>query len=119
MAIPELSEDWGKGLLRLPLILYVPMRKHQAIAEAIRMGWPPPPRSACYMCPNQADDEWRETKENRPEEFAAACDLEREVQKVDPHVWFHKSCVPLSEVDFSTEPGLFEANHCASGVCFT
>ena len=42
-----------------------------------------------------------------------------EKHEVDPHAWLHKSCIPLSQVDFRAEPTLFEgADYCSSGACF-
>jgi hypothetical protein len=39
------------------------------------------------MCPNQTDDEWRETRENRPWEFALAVALEKEIQAKTNLLW--------------------------------
>lgn len=114
------GEEYRSGRIRFPLIQDVPMRRAQSIELVESMGWPTPPRSACWMCPNQNDEEWKNLKENHPEEFAAACAFEIEVQKQDPFAWFHKSCVPLSEVDFGQpeSPDLF-SRACSSGGCFT
>ena len=113
------GEDYKAGLIRFPLIHDVPLRRQAAIAIVERMGWPTPPRSACWMCPNQGDHEWRDLKANSPDEFAAACALEKEVQEKDPFAWFHSSCVPLSEVDFTAPDDLFSDRACSSGGCFT
>lgn len=112
------SPEYQAGLIYFPLVHGIPLRREQAIAEVERMGWPRPPRSPCWNCPNQSDVEWRELKKNSPEEFAAACALEKEVQKVDPFCWFHKSCVPLAEVDFTEPEDLFADRACSSGGCF-
>lgn len=111
------GEEWKAGLLRLPLVNEVPTTRPESIAIVERMGWPTPPRSACWACPNQGDHEWRELKEESPEEFQMAVDLEKEIQKKDPTAWFHKSCKPLSEVDFTEDPSLF-SRACDSGACF-
>jgi len=113
------GEDYAAGLIRFPLIHDAPMRRQSSIALVEKMGWPTPPRSACWNCPNQSDGEWRDLKLNHPDEFAAACALEIEVQKVDPFAWFHVSCVPLSEVDFTAPDDLFADRACSSGGCFT
>ena len=113
------GEDYTAGLIDFPLIHGVPMRRQASIALVEKMGWPTPPRSACWNCPNQSDGEWRDLKLNHPDEFAAACALEIEVQKVDPFAWFHVSCVPLSEVDFTAPEDLFADRACSSGGCFT
>lgn len=111
------GEEWQQGLIRLPLINDVPMRREQSIRLVESMGWPTPPRSNCYMCPNQSDAEWRDLKQNSPDEFRKAVELEREIQKRDPFAWFHKSCIPLDQVDFSEPEDLF-SRPCESGACF-
>jgi hypothetical protein len=114
------SDDWIAGLIYFPLIHGVPLRRQKAIdIVTVEMGWPMPPRSACWNCPNKTDSEWRDCKLNDPVEFALACLMEKEVQKIDPHCWFHKSCIPLGEVDFSEPDDLFTDRACSSGGCFT
>ncbi|MBT0666368.1 hypothetical protein KI809_18830 [Geobacter pelophilus] len=111
-----MGDEYQKGQIRFPLIVDVPLKRHEAIREVERMGWPTPPRSRCWMCPNQADDEWRGLSQD---EFAKAVQFEAELQTVDPHAWLHKSCTPLTQVDFEAEPTLFDSgNYCNSGVCF-
>ncbi len=112
------SEDGKKHLVRLPLCQDYPLNRQQAILEVKRIGWPDPPRSRCWMCPNQSDDEWRELKLSYPNEFQKAVHFEKEMQAFDPCAWLHKSCVPLDVVDFSKEPSLLDAQYCDSGVCF-
>ncbi len=112
-----LGRDYQAGRIRFPLIHDVPLRREQAIHVVQSMGWPTPPRSSCFMCPNMQDDEWRDIP---PDEIAKAAELERELQKHDPHVWLHKSCQPIDTIDFSKpddQPELFE-RACSSGVCF-
>jgi len=112
-----LGDEYKKGRIRFPLIHDVPLRRAEAINLVQQMGWPTPPRSACYMCPNMADDEWRDIS---PDELAQAAELERELQKHDPHFWLHKSCQPIETIDFTKpddQPELFE-RACSSGVCF-
>lgn len=112
------GEDYAAGLIRFPLIHDIPMRRHQAIALVKKMGWPTPPRSACWMCPNQTDTEWRDLKANYPADFALAVGLEKEVQKTDPFAWLHQACVPLDQIDFDAPEDLFD-RACNSGGCFT
>jgi hypothetical protein len=114
------GEEGRRGLIWLPLISGLYMKRHEAIQAVKDMGWPEPPRSRCWMCPNQSDGEWLEVKENRPDEFRAACELEELIQQDDPHAWLHKSCKPLASVKFDTgQDGLFDSSlYCSSGVCF-
>lgn len=64
-------------------------------------GWPLPYKSACWMCPNQDDDGWLETKRNYPTDFAKAVELEKEIQEFDS-IWLHESRQPLDEVIFQS-----------------
>ena len=105
-------------LMRFPLVQDVPMKRHDCRTLIASMGWPAAPRSACWMCPNMHDNEWREIIANRPSEFQKAVELEKELQGHDPHVWLHASCKPLSDVDFSQPPSLFDEVACDSGNCF-
>lgn len=109
------GEEYKAGKIRFPLIHDIPLRRHQAIAECIKMGWPEPPRSTCYVCPNQRNDEWSGAT---PKELELAAKLERDIQRADPFFWLHKSCIPIDKVDFSEEPDLFSERSCNSGVCF-
>lgn len=76
-------------------------------------GFKRPPRSACRYCPFKSDYEWRKLRLEEPEEFTKAADFEKQLQqfhatitspgKVKGIPYLHRSCKPLSEVDFSTE----------------
>lgn len=102
----------------LPLIFGVRLRRHECVKLVEDMGWPKPPRSNCWMCPNQSDSEWMETRWNRPSEFERAVKLEQEIRKVDPNAWLHKQCVPLDQVVFD-DGQLDFLTPCSSGECFT
>lgn len=110
------GEEFKKGLIRFP-ILEQGLTRRDCIKLVEDFGWPTPPRSACWMCPNHGDHEWRLIKTQRPDEFQKAVELEREIHKVDPDAWLHRSCVPLDEVDFSQPEDLF-SRACDSGMCF-
>lgn len=65
------------------------------------------PRSACIGCPFHSDHEWRNLRDNAPDEFADAVRFEREVQASNIGLrgtpYLHAARVPLDEVDFSTK----------------
>jgi hypothetical protein len=66
--------------------------------------FPNPPRSACVYCPFHGDSEWRRLKQQEPEEFEKAVQFEKgRSQNFASTPFLHRSCKPLSEVDFSTE----------------
>lgn len=72
-------------------------------------GLPIPPRSACVFCPYHSDNEWRRLRDEEPEAFAQAAKFENDYQaakskgKLRMVPFLHKSCVPLPQVDFSTD----------------
>lgn len=75
-----------------------------------KMHFPKPPRSACVYCPFHDNAEWRRLKAEEPTEFNRAVQFERDLQRVKGASgnirsvpFLHRSLVPLSEVDFSTE----------------
>lgn len=114
----KVSEESVAGRLWFPLIEGVPLLRRQAILEVEKMGWPTPPRSACWMCPNQTNAEWRKLKSEFPDEFEKAVELERQVRVKQPNVFFSSARVPLGTVDFGNEDDLFSGSRCNSGMCF-
>lgn len=100
-----------------PLIAHR-LSRGDCMAAIERMGWPSPPRSACWMCPFRSDAEWLHLKRTAPKDFESAVMLEREVRQRDPSAFLHSSVVPLDEVKLSDQPDLF-AKPCNSGGCFT
>ena len=68
-----------------------------------------PPRSACLYCPFKCDAEWRMLKMDieNPEDWIEACRMDklmrRIAMKTGQECFVHRSCVPLDEVDLSTE----------------
>jgi hypothetical protein len=110
------KEKRGKWKTRYPLIEQV-MNRGDCIALVKRMGWPEPPRSSCYMCPNHTAHEWRDIRDNKPQDWQAAIKFEREIRVRDPNAFLHHDCVPLDQADLDEKNGvLFE--HCDSGHCF-
>lgn len=111
------SEPGAKWRHVYPLV-DLRMTRADCIATVARMGWPEPPRSSCWMCPYRSDDEWRLLRDQEPEDFAKAVELERDVKSRDSDLWLHRSAVPLDRVDFDTRhDDLFEVP-CTDG-CFT
>ncbi|SEH05513.1 Uncharacterised protein [Candidatus Venteria ishoeyi] len=100
------------GLQRLDSITYVK-----------KMGWPEPPRSACWMCPNHSDFEWLRLKEDG--EINRAVALEQSInaqrtEKGEPELFFHRSCQPIGSIDFEdTQVDMFDTRQqTCQGGCF-
>jgi hypothetical protein len=103
------------------------MKREDCLRWMESHGYPKPPRSACVFCPYHSDTEWRRLRDEEPEEFAKAVQFERRMHgkhslhstaKCIPYL--HRSCVPLDQVDFSTDvergQGLLWGNECF-GMC--
>jgi hypothetical protein len=106
----------GKWTSRYPLI-EAGMNRGECVALVKHMGWPEPPRSSCYMCPNHTAHEWRDIRDNKPADWQAAIQFDREIRRVDPHAFLHHDCVPIDEADLDEKNGVL-FDHCDSGLCF-
>lgn len=94
------------------------------IRQIIRAaGWPDPMPSACWMCANMSNEEWRSVRDNDPADFEAACRLDEEIREQDifnggTGVWLHHSRVPLREADLEAEDRREAGRQCGLGMCF-
>ena len=81
--------------------------RHECLLWIEKNGYPKPDRSACVYCPYHSDNEWRRLRDEEPEAWERALEFDRKIRtgihKVRGKCFVHKSCVPLDEVDFSTD----------------
>lgn len=106
--------NWEK---RYPLIeLNLSRADCFAVVEA--MGWPEPPRSSCWMCPNHHESEWLWQRMAAPQDHRKALVFDREIRKRDPHAWLHPSGQPLDGVEFSEKNEVMSGKNCQTGLCF-
>jgi len=80
-------------------------------------GLPTPPKSACWCCPHRNSREWRFLRDNYPQDWRAAIQLEREIRERDPLVWLHRDRVPLGQADIDSDTRL-DVGQCGLGYCF-
>ena len=64
-----------------------------------KMGWPPAPRTSCFMCPQQSDRDWKDMKFNFPEDWKKAVAIDNFINN-KYNTFLHGSCVPLDRIDF-------------------
>ena len=107
----------GKWQHRYPLIERR-MTRGDCIALVESMGWPTPPRSSCWMCPNHTTSEWVDLKENNPEDFKLAVQLEKEIRLIDESIYLSNSGVTLDKTDFTNPQDDLFTGRCTSGMCF-
>ena len=114
---------------RWPLI-EMKMNRENCLEWMNKNGYPTPPRSSCVYCPFHSDAEWLRLRKQEPEAFKEAIDFEAKMQKAKENPkyksipYLHKSCKPLSEIEFNDDLNknqldLFGANHpqCEEGMC--
>lgn len=96
--------DTGKWTYWHPLIA---KRMNRRDCESLvkSMGWPRAPRSRCWMCPNQAPDEWDDLDQNHPVDAAKAKDFQAQIQQRDPTLYLRDAKAAVGG--------------CMSGFCFT
>lgn len=84
------------------------------------------PRSACVFCPYKRDSEWVWLRENDPQGFARAIEIDEALRadgvvvnrKMNQKLYIHQSCIPLREVKFTDdEKGQSAFNFECEGGC--
>lgn len=113
------TKSQGKWQPEFPLI-NLGMNRGDCIALVERMGWPAPPRSSCWMCPNMRVDEWRDVKDDR-RDWPKVIQFDKEIRRRDPHVWLTDQACQIDEADFDdANEVLFgrDRGACDSGMCF-
>lgn len=100
----EPQEKWLRH--RWPLI-EKRMTRWDCMLWLDRHGYPQPPKSACTFCPYRGNHEWRWLKENDPEGWAQAVEVDKMVRGgvrgTRFSLYVHRDMVPLDEVDLSTD----------------
>lgn len=107
---------------RFPLVEMM-LTKADCIKIILDAGYPLPPPSSCWMCPNKANEEWRFLRDNYPADFERACNLDAEIREEDIEsgrsgVWLHHSRVALREADLEAEDRKGPNRQCGLGMCF-
>jgi hypothetical protein len=86
-------------------------------------GLPVPPKSSCWFCPFHSINTWRKLKEEEPELFDKAIELEqilsdRAISGGRGKVFLTRRMQPLAQVTAGTQHALdFEEDACESGFC--
>tara|TARA_R110000787_G_scaffold97723_1_gene201411 strand:+ start:100 stop:909 length:810 start_codon:yes stop_codon:yes gene_type:complete len=84
-----------------------------------------PPRSACTFCPYKTNKEWKELRDNYPEDWEKVVELDKAIRvgtKNSDNVYLHRTCVPIDQVkltvqgDLDFDEVLAKAQSC-EGMC--
>ena len=103
---------------RYPLIEFA-LSRQDCLALITGAGLPSPPKSRCFMCPLQGNEEWREVQA-QPALWRQAIELDAEIRDNDERggVWLHRQCVPLAEAHLDADDRKEPSRQCGLGMCF-
>lgn len=90
---------------RYPL-LEMRMSRRDCIAWLESRGYPVPPKSACTFCPYRSNSEWRWLRDNDPQGWEDALEIDRLIRNTPgmrEREYLHRDRVPLADVDLSTD----------------
>jgi len=110
--------DWVET--RWSLVFDVPLRRVECETIIERYGLPLPSKSACWMCPHLTNDEWRDVRDNDPDDFEQAIRLDAQIRAADSRggVFLHPSRMPLADADLGAEAAPLPLLECANS-CWT
>jgi hypothetical protein len=85
------------------------MTRKDCLAVLEKYGFGQTPKSACIACPFRTNEQWRDMKNNDPDEFLDAVNFDKQMRefhadqpRTKNNLFFlHKSFVPLDEADLS------------------
>lgn len=113
------KKNQGKWESRFPL-MSMGMSRDNCVSLVERMGWPTPPRSSCWMCPNHHMAEWRDIRQH-PSDWKKLVRFDANMRKLDPHAWLTDECVPIDEAQLDDSQEVMfgvDSGGCDSGQCF-
>ena len=104
---------------RYPLIdLMLTANECRAILQ--RAGLSLPNKSRCWMCPHHTNELWRDVRDNHPELWRQAIELEREISDNNDGgpFYLHRSTKPLDQAPIDEDDKKVPSRQCGLGVCF-
>jgi hypothetical protein len=81
------------------------MNRNDCLRWLEHNGYGEPPKSSCIGCPFHNDTQWRALRDNSPDEWQDAIEIDRAIRdqpKFRGKQFMHRSMVPLDQVDLST-----------------
>jgi hypothetical protein len=96
-------------------------RRSDIIEMYKEIDWPLPVKSSCVFCPYQDDKGWLFLKNVYPKDFSQAVEVDKKIRDsskrgVKEPIFLHRSCIPVSEIDFENLQGDLFDDEC-SGNC--
>jgi hypothetical protein len=94
-----------------PLVDVVGVDRSECIKWVEDLGLGTPPQSSCIGCPFHNDSLWLDMKKNDPEAWDDAVEIDKTIRnhpKFKQHLFLHRSCKPLNEVEFHEQSELID-----------
>jgi hypothetical protein len=83
------------------------MTRNDCLRWLARHRYPTPPKSACIGCPFHSNDRWRQIRDEDPEAWADAVDLDHRIRTgfrgIRGEVFLHRDAVSLNRADLRSE----------------
>jgi len=91
------------------------MRRWDCLQWLKRNDYSEPPKSACTFCPFRQNAEWRWLRDNDPDGFKQAVDVDNLLRshglsRFDSQLFIHRDRVPLAEADIRSDEERGQAN---------
>ena len=112
-----------------PLINDFGMSRQDCIAWMKDKNYPMPTKSACYFCPFHSQSTWKDIKENDPELFKQAVEMDKKIRNQEKYkiknkfkddLYLHRSCEPLDKaLEDDGQLDMFDGFNtiCDEGMC--
>lgn len=102
------------------------MTKQDCIEWLKARGLPIPLKSSCRICPYHSPSYFRNMKDNYPNDFSQVITFDDDLRNgnikipamLKGDLYLVKDCIPLSQVDLSTEQERGQLDMCDEGYCF-
>ena len=64
-----------------------------------------PKKSACYMCPYMSNKQWKDLRDNQPNDWKKAIDYDELIRNLNPNVqnFIHRDRIPLKEANLDSD----------------
>jgi len=82
-------------------------------------NFPIPDKSSCVFCPYHSDKNWKDLKENHPEQWDQCIEVDEAIRDsskrgLNDKMYLHRSLIPLKDIKFADQQELFM---CEEGFC--
>jgi hypothetical protein len=128
--IQRMKESQDKYIKHRWPLIEMRMNRNDCLKWMERTQYPKPAKSSCIGCPYHSNSQWRDLRDNSPDEWADAVEVDRIIRNGTPQQqskstplnkqqFMHRDLRPLDQVDLSTpeERGQYSFLDECEGMC--